>query len=226
MKLRALGCPHCGAPVSVSSAQCRHCRAPVQVRAQLDLEADARRTVVDLTTGATPPELSPGKYPDVKVQAGIGLAFALRAGASIHLPAGRPFKDGSARVEGIALDPDSGLDVGLRVTEAGRARVGYVLQARPAIGEISVHRFARLDDAPAGSEAVLPWTRTAALRPVGEINRVELLAADSLLQVRVNDVLVARLSDARFGYGLPLYGASSHGQPARVTLRRFEYGLF
>jgi hypothetical protein len=225
VKIRALGCPQCGAPVTVTQAQCRFCRAPVRARVELELTADARRTSVDFTTGATPHELTPGKYPEVKVQEGVGLSFLLGAGQSIHLPSRTPFKDGSVRVEGVALGPDAGLAVGLRVTDAGDARLGYVLEARPALGEISVSRFARLRGALVGAEPILPWTKTRALRPVGEINRIELLAADSLIQVRVNDALVARLDDARFGYGVPLYGAQSHGQPGTTTLRRFEYGL-
>ncbi|MFO0759624.1 MAG: zinc ribbon domain-containing protein [Byssovorax sp.] len=225
MKLRALGCPHCGAPISVAWTLCRYCAAPLLARAQLDLEADDRRTVVDFTTGVTPHELTPGRYPEVTIERGIGMRFTLAPGASSRLFAARPFKDGSARVEGLVLDPDAGIEVGLRVTEAGQARMGYLLKVRPALGEITVVRYATLKDAPVYNEVILPWTKARTLRTIGEVNRIELLAADSMLQARINDVIAARLDDPRFGYGVPVYGASSLGQQARVTLRRFEHGM-
>lgn len=225
MKLRALSCPHCGAPVSFTSARCRHCHAPIAARAQLNLLASERSHATDFTSGATPHELSAAKHPQIVAQAKVGLTFSLGAGVSLHLAAGKPFKDGSARIEGLAQDPDASIDVGLRTIDAGEAKLGYLLQARPALGEIRACRFARIGAANAVMDPLMPWSRVSALRPPGELNRVELLAADSLIQVRINDTLVARLEDARFGYGLPLYGATSHGQAARVTLRRFEYGL-
>jgi len=190
----------------------------------VDLAVTQRRTVFDFTSGATPHEVASG-HPELTVQRDIGLVIALGAGAALRVPSGAPFKDGSARLEGLVLDPDAGMDVGLRFIDAGRAQLGYLLQARPALSEFRVIRFAQVDSTPAGQDVLLPWTACRMLRAMGEVNRIELLAADSLLQVRINDALVARLDDPRFGYGVPMYGASSHGQPARVTLRRFEHGL-
>jgi hypothetical protein len=222
VKLRTLGCPTCGAPVTITMTVCRYCRAPFHARANLVLEAREGRTIFDFTTGATPREVVAAR--DIVPTAGVGLIFTLPGGVGTRVWGAAPFKDGSVCVEGIAMDPDGGIDVGLRVVDAGRARLGYMLCTRPAVREISVARFAKVSDANFEREDILRWTATSSLRGVGEINRVELLAADSLLQVRINGVLVARLDDARFGFGSPVYGATSYGQPARVALRTFEHG--
>ncbi len=222
MKLRALCCPHCGAPVAATNTLCRFCHAPLQIRAQLELEASAGPTLMDFTTGATPRELAHERR--VQAQPRVGLVFSLPAGHAVRASSAAPFCDGSVRVQGVVFDADASLDAGLRVIDAGQAHLGYVLEARPATREITVSRFARVSNAFAGLEALLPWTTTNALRTVGEINVIELLAADSLIQVRINGALVARLDDARFGFGRPIYGVSSHGQAVRATIRSFEYG--
>lgn len=104
-----------------------------------------------------------------------------------------------------------------------------MLRVRPALGEWVLMRFvgapgkATVRDTLAEDRGI-PW-----FTGVGKALRVELRAADTLLQVRIDDRLVGRAEDPYFGFGEQQWGVgssspSSAATTSSATLTAFEYG--
>lgn len=221
MTLQALSCPHCGAPVGLRSTFCGYCRAPIHVRQLLQIDASSEKRVVDFTLGAVPPALANAEASAVR---GVGVRVVLRAGTGLFVPEGQPCRNVSAALTGMVHDPDSGLDVGVRSTSLGKARAAYMLRVRPAFGLWALFRMITVPGRAGARDKLGGDQGLPEITGFDRAMKVELRAADALLQVWLNDKLVGRAEDPYFGFGVPQWGASSHGKPSRATLVSFEYG--
>lgn len=221
MSIAELTCPHCGAPVDLRATFCAYCRAPLDVRKLLEIDASTDRRILDFTTGVTPPGTIPGTFTPIR---GAGAMVRVSAGTSTIVFAGQPCRNASAALTGIVHDPDGGLVVGVRIARLGAARAGYLLRVRPALGEWSLLRFIGAPGLPALRDTLAEDRGVASFTGVGQALRIELRAADTLLQVRVNDRLVGKAEDPYFGFGEQQWGALSAGGDASVTLVAFEHG--
>ncbi len=172
---------------------------------------------MDLTRGVILPGVE--KLPFAESIANVGLAISPPSARTVNGTVDPSCTDQSVLVAGTCHDAHGALGVMLRVTDIGTSRCGYIVVVRPSYQQWSVLRFVNTK---AGLNLEPFETKThEAIAGIGHPNVVELRAAESWFELRINDQRVTTFEDASFGFGLAGWHVTSYGA-ARVVLTRFE----
>ncbi len=211
-----LRCAMCGAPVGFQSEFCAYCRAP-----------QAWPVVPDVQRGEPLARLEFPRDPLPADALAKGAATAVQDGVRVHVEADRmPFgsvpaviaRDGCIALSGTCFEAHTAIGVGVRTRNEGSATTGYLLFVQPALRCFKLMRSVSSREVH-HCEPLRDWEFSAAVRPLGAVNELELRCADSVLRVVVNGETVANVVDARFGFGTFRWLAETFDRrPADVVL--------
>ena len=213
---RVLECSHCGGPVGYRAPFCPYCRSaltwtgpPSVERGGPILSRDYRHHEI---TGA---------LVTTTIDHGADGALVSVTGPFRVIELDHPARDTVTSVEGVVLDRGGALGVVVRAFADGALFTGYVASVIPAF------RAFRLSRNVEGAEvstmrALSDWEACEAVRPLGEVNVIELRAADSLLEVHVNGQRMLSLVDSGLAFGASGFRVFSLEQRARVLVRRLD----
>lgn len=215
MSPRVLECPHCGGPVGFRAPFCVYCRSPLTWDAAPSIE---RGELLFTTRYESPP----GEGRLVPTAGGGtegGLVTVSKAFSSIDLD--YQARDTATSIEGIALDRAGGLCVIVRAFADGGFFSGYVASIIPAFRCL---RLARVVEGSGLSTAdiLAEWEPCSAVRPPGELNHLELRAADSLLEVHVNGTRVLARVDSGISFGASGFRIFPLEHHARFLVKRLD----
>jgi hypothetical protein len=191
---RALACPRCGAPTPFRAPSCAYCGERLAWRGLIELAFADPIATADLSRVALPGTT----YPNA-TREGDHVRIAIQTNRVSWGTFDPRLCDAGIVVTGTCLDAHGSLAVVARLISEGNSVTYYSARVDPA------SRSARLERAIFADrlhvEALSDWEVNTAIAGVGARNELALLCADSLVQVRVNGVLVISVIDARFGYG-------------------------
>jgi len=219
---RALSCAHCGGPVGYGEPSCRWCSSPLSWSQIPRLERGGARRVVDLRHAPLPGPVSPVS----SVPCDGGLEVSLDAKKMVSGHTDDAMAEVAVTLTGAALDRTGAFGVLARRATTGSVACAYALTVRPGLRTwaVSALLWGSRGATRGKTEArvLRPPTFHEAVRGPGEWNAVELRAADHLLEVRVNDVVITTLVDGVFGFGSPGWRVVAHDAPSRVQLHAFS----
>jgi len=218
---RALSCSHCGGPVGYGDPACRWCSSPLSWPQVPRLQRGAPRCVVDLRTAPLPGPVS--TLSSVPCEGGVEIAVEAKQMVSGHTEDG--LTEVAVGLTGAALDRNGAFGVLARRSSTGSVACAYALTVRPGLRTWAMSALLWGSQGTTRGKTEVrvlrPPTFHEAVQGVGAWNEVELRAADHLLEVRVNDVVLATLVDGVFGFGSPGWRVLGLGGPSRVQLHRF-----
>lgn len=216
MRPRVLECDHCGGPVGFRAPFCPYCRRELAWDAPPRLEVgplvfsrDYRRDEIEGTVVTT------------KIERGLEGAIVSVTGPFRILESDLPARDTVTSVEGVALDRGGAFGVVVRAFADGALFSGYVASVIPAFRTFRLSRNVEGGDV-STLRALSDWEPCEAVRPIGEPNKVEIRAADSILEVHVNGQRVLSLVDSGLAFGASGFRVFSLEQRARVLIRRLD----
>ena len=217
---RQLRCPNCGGPTTYRARTCGFCGGALTWIGDLLLSRGAEVETYELAKVALPDPVS--KVHPKKVQGGVQLNLERSQLHSGLLKA--PRRNGTVIIDGVCLDDAGAFGVLLRVSAVADSRVGYAITLRPGRRSVQVVRLAWNTSCTSTQRVLSAWQAHPQVHPVGVANRLEVRAADSMIQVLVNDQPISEVIDASFGWGRAGWRALAVDGSARVQLQRV--GLF
>lgn len=216
---QALSCPTCAGPVTYGAVACSWCTSPLEWKGGIPpLETGEGLLDLDLRSQALP-----DPTPELKAKrTEHGTQALVNAGKAHSGNWSRGLTSCSVELVGAALDPSGMFGVLARVAEAGRMRSGYGLLVKPGL---RTWRLLALLWEAAGRvrvKTLRPSTFASAVAGVGHWNAVELRAAGTLLEVRINHQIVETVVDGIFGYGAPGWWVEANKGPGTFVLNRLS----
>jgi hypothetical protein len=214
LKAKSLLCSHCSGPLTYLAQFCNYCRTPLVWDYEPELLPGTPYLMVDFRRDPVP-GYETGGLPAVRKGEGTLLDCTPNASWSGQMSA--QVRNGSVEMVATCLDKNGGCGVSARVHSIDKAQCGYALHVRPAFHSFQLER--RLWSSEEVQIQVLrAWETNFVVAPVGQVNRIELRFADSILEVFINGRSLARVIDAHLGFGKVGWRVTGYSQPTQVML--------
>ena len=227
-------CPVCRAPLEAGILRCDECQVRVDWQTQRPL---AHHPFIKPGEPLYFTDTTRGLLPGREALAGVlsdGTRYETTPyGALITVVPGRAMecsearlrcRDVCVRASFTAIDPGITVSCVGRIDAIDTAKLKYVLEVDPAERKFCIDRGFSSPQV-AQFVALVPWTQSPMIAPLGQPNIVELRLQGPTLEARINDRHVMTIHDAVLGIGAAGIRLSSKPKmttPARATVQWFE----